>query len=680
MPSLGAQTDSPPLRKALALRLFAALRLHLSMRPWLPLPACRGYAPFTKAKKHDFQQNRFLHYHGSMFSSGERQQLVRYIIENETTGLNMEDSALAQSSDAMAVEESRLDRDLRALGVDRNALNGVTESMGDLERVMVCSILVDESRDKGITTTSDEDKHWRQRLTPKLSKLSIKELRMRQRTWDCIDEFFPMHDTAELNFLLHEWATRNVFMYAKDVLLHSQRILKLKPQERAKPKPGTRLHVRFVGEYATQDALEDLIEGLGFGDVEQVTIRHRMDANGRNTSWALVTMDSTYSAGRVLRGDLPGLMSCELFSEAKANKEMLEQHHDESKRKRPKCSKLIKQFWSAFSDQPLDEIRGYFGEQIALYFAFVGVYTQSLIWPAIFGLPTYYFHVEYGVEQNPLSYHYSVFMSFWSLFFLSTWKRRQNELSFLWGTQDYEETERPRSEFINEAKDPRNNDATYKVSKITGRMEAVATRPWVRWVKVAVGAVVLVAFIGIVMVLAQMATWIKLAPIHDSKLAAKIAGSMANSVAIVVFTKVWGVVAEKLTDWEDNRTETEYEDSQITKVFLFSAVNNFYVLFYIAFFKQGELGFPWLGLENRDSACTATAIPCSNGTVHERLLSECEDGWLQVPSCMSDLQFQVRTHTTRHSTKQGSRSTGGHSHTTLLRPAGSGTTAHCCRC
>jgi len=68
-----------------------------------------------------------------MFSSGERQQLVRYIIENETTGLNMEDSALAQSSDAMAVEESRLDRDLRALGVDRNALNGVTESMGDLE-------------------------------------------------------------------------------------------------------------------------------------------------------------------------------------------------------------------------------------------------------------------------------------------------------------------------------------------------------------------------------------------------------------------------------------------------------------------------------------------------------------------------------------------------------------------
>jgi hypothetical protein len=346
--------------------MFAAHRLHLSWFALLLLLACRGYAPFNIAKKHDFQHNRFRHYRASVFSSGERQRIVRYIIENETSGLNLEDSALAQSSDAMAVEESRLDRDLRALGVDRSALSGITENMGDVEKVMVCSILVDESRDKGHLTASDDDKHWRQRLTPKLSKLSIQELRMRQRTWDCIDEFFPLHDTAELNFLTSEWALRNVFRYATDVVLKPQRMLTVKPQERVKPKPGTRLHVRFVGDYATPDALEDLIESLGFGDVEQVTIRHRMDANGENTSWALVTMDSTYSAGRVLRGDLPGLMSCELFSEAKASKgggdaaEMLEQHLDESKRKRQKCSKLIKRFWSAFSDQPLDEIRGYF--------------------------------------------------------------------------------------------------------------------------------------------------------------------------------------------------------------------------------------------------------------------------------------------------------------------------------
>ena len=134
-----------------------------------------------------------------------------------------------------------------------------------------------------------------------------------------------------------------------------------------------------------------------------------------------------------------------------------------------------------------------------------------------------------------------------------------------------------------DVQDPGNSSATYKVSKITGRMEAVATRPFVRWLKVAWGVVVLVGFMSVTIFLAQLATWIKLEPLNGSAFNAKIAGSILNSVAIVVFTKIYGKVAELLTDWEDNRTETEYEDSNITKVFLFSAINNFYGEYFVLF-------------------------------------------------------------------------------------------------
>ena len=36
--------------------------------------------------------------------------------------------------------------------------------------------------------------------------------------------------------------------------------------------------------------------------------------------------------------------------------------------------------------QPLDEIRDYFGEKVAIYFAWAGLYTQCLRFPSLLGL------------------------------------------------------------------------------------------------------------------------------------------------------------------------------------------------------------------------------------------------------------------------------------------------------
>jgi hypothetical protein len=61
---------------------------------------------------------------------------------------------------------------------------------------------------------------------------------------------------------------------------------------------------------------------------------------------------------------------------------------------------------------------------------------------------------------------------------------------------------------------------------------------------------------------------------------------LLNSILIVIFNHIYGSVAVALNDAENHRTETEYEDALIVKVFSFSFVNSYGALAYIAFMMQ----------------------------------------------------------------------------------------------
>jgi hypothetical protein len=64
-----------------------------------------------------------------------------------------------------------------------------------------------------------------------------------------------------------------------------------------------------------------------------------------------------------------------------------------------------------------------------------------------------------------------------------------------------------------------------------------------------------------------------------------IVASVANAVVIQVMNIIYGTVAIKLTNFENHRTDTAYEDSLIAKTFVFQFVNSYASLFYIAFVK-----------------------------------------------------------------------------------------------
>ncbi len=67
----------------------------------------------------------------------------------------------------------------------------------------------------------------------------------------------------------------------------------------------------------------------------------------------------------------------------------------------------------------------------------------------------------------------------------------------------------------------------------------------------------------------------------------KTAASVANAISIMILNNVYGRVAIALNDWENHRTETEYENALILKTFLFQFVNSTLLLFY-NFYLQSE--------------------------------------------------------------------------------------------
>nr|CAB3474031.1 unnamed protein product [Digitaria exilis] len=103
--------------------------------------------------------------------------------------------------------------------------------------------------------------------------------------------------------------------------------------------------------------------------------------------------------------------------------------HDEIKRKQ-----LLRNWalnWLDFTWQPIDEIYSYFGTKIATYFAFLGMYTRWLFFPAVSGLATQL--IDFGSLQWLVLPGFFIFVISWAVFFLQFWKRKNSALLARWG-------------------------------------------------------------------------------------------------------------------------------------------------------------------------------------------------------------------------------------------------------
>ncbi|XP_061591032.1 anoctamin-7 [Cololabis saira] len=308
-------------------------------------------------------------------------------------------------------------------------------------------------------------------------------------------------------------------------------------------------------------------------------------------------------------------------------------------------------WWKWYKYQPLDHIREYYGEKIALYFAWLGFYTAWLLPAALVGTLIFISGVMSMSTNTPaeeicgsganylmcplcktctawnmsdictmakLGYlfdhpgtvFFSVFMSFWAVTFLEYWKRKMATLAHHWDCMDFhEEEERPRPEFAAMAPTMEQNPVTGVKEPYfpeTTRLSRMFTGSMVIVLMLCVVIIFLVTVVmcrGIISVMMYHTG----SPVLRTEAAtiANISSSVVNLGLILLMGQVYTALAEQLTKWEMHRTQTQYDNAFTFKVFIFQFVNFYSSPFYVAFFKGRFVGYPTnygtlFGMRNED--------------------------------------------------------------------------------
>lgn len=241
--------------------------------------------------------------------------------------------------------------------------------------------------------------------------------------------------------------------------------------------------------------------------------------------------------------------------------------------------------------QPLHKIRYYFGEKIAIYFAWLEFYTKMLVFPAIAGIVTFGYlegkRLETGQNEGYILIAFAVFVVIWSSIFSEAWKRKNGVLDSLWGLHGFHSVFRYRAQFRGtKSYNPVTDEEEMTFESRSRRRRAFFISILVVVIMI---AVVIIALFGLFV----LKHWINdsdhlrssnIDPKYKSTLTLCVTG--ANAVQILVLNMVYRIIAQKLNELENHRTDSEFENHLVIKVFLFQFCNSFASFFYIAFVKR----------------------------------------------------------------------------------------------
>ncbi|XP_067901962.1 anoctamin-9-like [Heterodontus francisci] len=284
--------------------------------------------------------------------------------------------------------------------------------------------------------------------------------------------------------------------------------------------------------------------------------------------------------------------------------------------------------WRCFiGKQPINQIRQYFGERIALYFAWLGWYTIMLIPAAICGAVVFlYGLIFFGDNQvseeickahtiimcprcdqrcpfwklsdtcsyakitqlfdQEITVFFAMFMGIWATVFLEMWKRTRVKVVSEWDLFHWDEDEEELA--LGLIYDPDVPPVKYHHSFLRSTVVLLlGCFLIIIIISIALGIVVFRIVISVTLTKASVAVVRE----NASSVAVTIS-AVLHFLTIIIMTKVNYVVAKKLCQLERPRTVLARENSFTVKMFTFQFFTMFTSIVYIAFFLGRINGHP----------------------------------------------------------------------------------------
>nr|XP_004653950.3 anoctamin-9 [Jaculus jaculus] len=287
----------------------------------------------------------------------------------------------------------------------------------------------------------------------------------------------------------------------------------------------------------------------------------------------------------------------------------------------------LKKRWAQWrnmvQEQPIDEIRNYFGEKVALYFAWLGWYTYMLVPAALVGLIVFLsgfalFNASQiskeiceannifmcPVGDHGRRYHrlselctfaklthlfdnegtvlFAIFMALWATVFLEIWKRQRARVVLHWDLYGWDEDQEEMALGLINCPDYKLRP--YQHSYLRSTVILVLS---LFMICLMIGmAHVLVVYR--VLAAALFSSFLE----QQVTTAVVVTGALVHYVIIVIMTKVNKWVALKLCDFEKPRTFSERESKFTVKFFTLQFFAHFSSLIYIAFILGRINGHP----------------------------------------------------------------------------------------